>query len=263
MKKIFIMLISLVSTGLLQAQILNIEKYILDRDTTRKMLGNITGSFVMYNRSAAENEPVEFLGINFKSSIAIFPGKHRIASITDINYLRLNDEPFTNTGYQHFRFELFKHLRTNPEAFAQYQYDNFRRLDPRLLAGGGIRHRLLRNNKITLTLGTGVMYESERWTHPYAEEIIQANFWKSTNYVIFRISLSEWADFNSIQYYQTAYDPSINAFRNRFSTDMNLNTTIAKRLLWTVSFTLNYEDRPIIPITKTIYRFSNGITFKF
>ncbi len=93
--------------------------------------------------------------------------------------------------------------------------------------------------------------------------MIPVNFWKSTNYLIFRFSISAWADFNSIQFFQTAYDPSINAFRNRYSTDMNLNTTITRRLLLTFSFTLNYENKPIVPITQTIYRFSNGITYKF
>jgi hypothetical protein len=258
---IFFMLVF--SGTVCQAQILNIEKYILDRDTARHFLGNITGSFIMYNRSAAENEPVEFLGLNFKSSIAYFPGRHRVSSITDINYLSLNNQPFTNTGYQHFRFEMYNDQKINPEAFAQYQYDNFRRLDPRLLAGTGIRYRFIRNDKITLTFGMGIMYESERWTDPYTEQVIQADFWKSTNYVIFRFRISDWADFNSIQYYQTAYDPGIQAYRNRYNTDINLNTTITRRLLWTFSFSLNFEDKPIVPITRTIYRFSNGITFKF
>ncbi len=244
------------------AQILNIEKSALDRDTTKKFLGNLTGSLVMYNRSAAAEAPVEFFGFDWKSSIAYFPGKHRISSITNINYLKINESPFLNTGYQHFRFDYRKDRKVYPEAFAQYQYDNFRGLSPRLLAGVGMRHRLYKNEHVTFTFSVGVMYESERWAVPGSEQTVQANFWKSTNYLVFRLKISDWADFNSIQYFQTAYDGDIHGWRNRYNTDLNLNTKLTSRLLWTSSFTLSFENRPIVPITRTIYRFSNGITVK-
>jgi hypothetical protein len=245
------------------AQILNIEKSVLDRDTTKKFLGNINGNLLMYNRSAAADDPVEFFGFDLRSSIAYFPGKHRISSITRIDYLKINNAPFLNTGYQHFRFDFRKDRKVHPEAFAQFQYDNFRGLDPRLLMGTGMRHRLYRDENFTLVFSVGIMYESEKWIHPKTEEVIQVNFWKSTNYLVFRIKISEWADFNSIQYFQTAFDPAIEAFRNRYSTDVNLNTKLTSRLQWTTSFTLSFENRPIVPIVRTIYRFSNGITYKF
>lgn len=248
---------------LTNAQILNIEKSALDRDTTRKFLGNLTGSLVLYNRSAAADDPVEFSGFDWKSSIAYFPGKHRISSITNINYLKINEEPFLNTGYQHLRFDYRKDRKLYPEVFAQYQYDNFRGLSPRLLAGTAIRHRLYKNEHFTFTLSVGIMYESEKWNHPTTEQVVHARFWKSTNYLVFRVKISDWADLNSIQYFQTAHDSDIGAFRHRYSTDINLNTKLTTRLLWTSSFVLSYENRPIVPITRTIYRFSNGITVKF
>ncbi|MBX2968485.1 MAG: DUF481 domain-containing protein [Cyclobacteriaceae bacterium] len=246
---------------MVSAQILNIEKSALDRDTTKKFLGNISGSLLLYNRSAAIEDPVEFFGFDIKSSIAYFPGKHRISSITRIDYLKINEDPFLNTGYQHVRFDFRKDRKVHPEAFAQYQYDNFRGLDPRLLLGVGMRHRLYHNEHFTLVFSIGIMYESEKWTHPKTEEVMRISFWKSTNYLVFRIKISEWADFNSIQYFQTAFDPAIDAFRNRYSTDINLNTKLTSRLRWTTSFTLSFENRPIVPIVRTIYRFSNGITY--
>ncbi|MBX2946291.1 MAG: DUF481 domain-containing protein [Cyclobacteriaceae bacterium] len=256
-------IIVLLCSHMAVAQILNIEKSVLDRDTTKKFIGNINGNLLLYNRSAAADEPVEFFGFDFRSSIAWFPGKHRLSSISRIDYLKINEDPFLNTGYQHFRFDFRKDRKVHPEIFAQYQYDNFRGLDPRLLVGTGMRHRLYRDEHFTLIFSVGIMYESEKWTHPKTEEIIPIAFWKSTNYLVFRIKISEWADFNSIQYYQTAYDPGIEAFRHRYSTDVNLNTKLTARLQWTTSFILSFENRPIVPIVRTIYRFSNGITYKF
>ncbi len=245
------------------AQILNIEKAVLDKDTTKNFIGNITGGFVLYNRSAAADDPVEFLGFDFKSSIAYYPGRHRVLSLTNIDYLRINENIFLNTGYQHFRFDFRKDRKVYPEAFTQYQYDNFRGLSPRLLIGTGMRHRLYKNENFTFTFSVGIMYESERWQHPSTMESVLVNFWKSTNYLVFRWKITEWADFNSVQYFQTAYDGNIQAFRHRYSTDINLNTKLTERLSWTSSFSLNFENRPIVPVVRTVYRLSNGISLKF
>lgn len=256
-------LVCLICSQIVHAQILNIEKSSLDGDTTMKFLGNLTAGLVLYNRSAAESEPVEFFGFDWKSNIAWFPARHRVSSITNINYLKINEEPFLNTGYQHIRVDFLNDRKVHPEVFLQYQYDNFRGLSPRLLGGTGIRHRLFNNEQVSIIYSLGIMYESERWSHPISEEVVVAEFWKSTNYLVFRAKISEWADFNTIQYFQTAYDGEIDAFRHRYSTDINLNTRLTSKLLWTSSFTLSYENRPIVPITRTIYRFSNGITVKF
>jgi hypothetical protein len=245
------------------AQILNIEKSVLDKDSLTSFIGNVTGGFTIYNRSAAADNPVEFLGLDFKSNIAYYPGRHRLLSLSNIDYLKINEDVFLNTGYQHFRFDFQKDRKVHPEAFAQYQYDNFRGLSPRLLAGTGMRHRIYKDEQVTFTFSVGIMYESERWEHPVTEESILITFWKSTNYLIFRWNISAWADFNAVQYFQTAYDNEINAFRHRYSTDINLNTKLSERLSWTSSFSLNFENRPIVPIVRTVYKFSNGISVKF
>jgi hypothetical protein len=245
------------------AQILNIEKAVLDKDSTKSFIGNVTGGFTIYNRSAAADNPVEFLGIDFKSNLAYYPGRHRVLSLTNIDYLKINEDVFLNTGYQHFRFDYRKDRIVYPEAFMQYQYDNFRGLSPRLLAGTGMRHRLFKNENFTFTFSVGIMYESEKWQHPVTQNEVLVNFWKSTNYLVFRWKISDWVDFNSVQYFQTAYDKNIDAFRHRYSTDINLNTKLSARLSWTSSFSLNFENRPIVPIVRTVYKFSNGISFKF
>jgi hypothetical protein len=245
------------------AQILNIEKNTLDKDTTKKVLGNAGLSFSLNNRSASETNPVNFIGIVAHSSVALFPGKHRISLINRFDYLRINDAPFINTGFQHVRINFFKERRVHPEAFAQVQYDNFRGLFPRVLTGAGMRHRLLKSPSVTFVFSVGAMYEYERWQHPESGGFILQNLWKTTNYLSFRYKISESADFNAIQYFQTGYDSSIKTFRNRYSVDANLNTRITHRLTLTTTFNLGYEHRPVVPITRTIYSFTQGINVKF
>jgi hypothetical protein len=245
------------------SQILNIEKVTLDRDTTKSFLGNAGLSFTLNNRSAAENDPVNFIGLSTHSSLAFFPGRHRISLINRIDYLRINDAPFINTGFQHVRMNFFKDRKVHPEAFAQVQYDNFRGLFPRILTGVGMRHRLLKTEEVTFVFSVGAMYEYERWQHPATEVFIKQNLWKTTNYLSFRYKISENADVNTIHYFQTGYDPLIKTWRNRYSVDANLNTKITDRLSLQTTFNLGYEHRPVVPITRTIYSFTQGFNVKF
>lgn len=245
-----------------QAQILNIEKAILDRDTSRAFIGNFTASFSLNNRSAAADAPVNLLGYNIKSNFAFFPGKHRLSFINEFNYLKINENPFLNTGYQHLRLDLWKDKKVYPEIFSQFQYDNFRGLFPRLLLGTALRHRLIKNDKITLIYSIGGMKEYERWQDPYTEELIPISLWKSTNYFIFRWQISKSADMNTINFFQTGYDAQSGVWRNRYSTEINLNTQVTDRLSLTNTFGLAYEDKPIVPITQTIYSLNTGLTFR-
>jgi hypothetical protein len=243
-------------------QILNIEKTILEKDSLKSFIGNLTASFTLNNRSAAVDAPVNLLGYNLKSNFAFFPGKHRISFINEFNYLKINENPFLNTGYQHIRMDFWKDRKVYPETFTQFQYDNFRGLFPRLIIGSAMRHRMIRNEKITFVFSVGGMYEFERWLHPNTSELIDIGLWKTTNYLLFRWQISKSADMNTINFFQTGYDRNAGVWRNRYSTEVNFNTQVTDRLSLTNTFSLGYEDKTIVPITKTIYSVTTGLTFR-
>ena len=64
-------------------------------------------------------------------------------------------------------------------------------------------------------------------------------------------------------YFQTGWDKSIEALRNRVSGDLALNVRMGKRLELSVKSTFSYEDRPIIPISRSVYALSNGLNYRF
>lgn len=246
------------------SQILNIQHSKIEQDSTF-LKGNLTASFSIYNRSAAADSPVEFIGYNLKSSIAIFPKNSRLSLINRFNYLKINDDTFLNTGFQHLRFSMLEDQKVHPEAFVQYQYDNFRGLSPRWVAGVGIRHDLVKTEKLSLFFSPGLMAEYESWLVPGSEtgEQINVSFLKSTNYIGLRWDVNDNLDINTINYYQTTYDRSAGAWRNRYNMELNFNTKITERFGFNNSFSIAYEDRPIVDITQTIYSFTAGVNYKF
>lgn len=245
------------------SQILNIERYKIERDTTRHFMFKATAGLNLYNRSASADDPVNLFGYNVDVNAMYYPKKHAYIVIGNLDYLKINDDDFLNFGFFHTRVNFFRENNLNYEAFAQYSFDNFRGLDPRILVGAGIRKKLISDENISFILGIGLLYERERWKHPVDENMITANFLKNSNYLSFRYSINEFLDLNTINYYQVGYDNDISSFRHRFSSITTLNTKISSRFSLTNSMEMNYEDKPIVPITKFIFAFKTGFSFDF
>ncbi len=262
--KYSIVILGLLVSQLCFSQILNIQHSKIKQDSSF-VKGNLTASLSLYNRSAAADSPVEFFGYNLNSSIALFPKNSRISSVTRINYLKINENMFLNTGFQHLRYSMFEDKKIHPEAFVQYQYDNFRGLSPRWVAGLGVRHDIVKTKKLSLFFSPGIMAEYESWLVPDSNtgEEVNVSFLKSTNYVGFRWDVNDNLDINSINYYQTTYDRNANLWRNRFNVELNFNTKITERFGFNNSFSIAYEDQPIVAITQTIYSFTAGVNYRF
>lgn len=214
----------------------------------------------VYNRSAAADAPVNLFGYTLDVNALYYPGKHAYILMSKFDYLRINESDFLNFGFVHGRVNFFRQEPVNYEFYAQYSFDNFRGLDPRLLLGGGVRFALLNEGPLTAVLGTGLLYEHERWRHPYSGEQVAVNLLKNSTYLSFRATVNELLDLNTVVYYQTGYDGSISRLRNRVNASIVLNTRLSRRFSLNNSFDISYEDRPIVPITRTIYAFRTGFS---
>ncbi|WP_246539089.1 DUF481 domain-containing protein [Litoribacter ruber] len=245
------------------AQILNIERLRMEKDTARSFMVKTTFGLNVFNRSAAADEPVNLFGYNLDVNAIYYPSKHATILVSKFDYLRINDSDFLNFGFLHGRVNWYRDRKLNYETYAQYSFDNFRRLDPRWVFGGGIRNRLVDSNRLTLTLGIGALYEYERWQHPETEQFVEVDFVKSSNYVSLRYTINQYVDINTVNYYQVGYDQTISRLRNRVSSSTILNTKFTDKLSFTNSFDISYEDRPIIPITNVIFSFRTGLSLDF
>ncbi|TVR84314.1 MAG: DUF481 domain-containing protein [Saprospirales bacterium] len=246
-----------------QGQILNIERHRLQVDTAKSWMINGTIGLRIYNRSAAADSPVDMFGYNANINTVYFAERHSYALIGQLDYLKINDADFLNFGFLHLRTNLFHRNPSSIEIFGQLSYDNFRGLDPRVLFGAGLRKRLVYSENSTLHLGVGALFESEWWNHPSLEKTVDVQYLKSTNYLSFRHTFNEYVDFNAIIYYQLGYDRDLSLARHRTSGVVNLNARLSRIFSLTNSFEFNYENKPIVPITRFIFHFKTGFTMGF
>lgn len=253
----FLLLLELAATS----QILNLERRRIENDSLEYTLLNVGSDFSLFNRSAAADAPVNLLGFNNSLNFIRKKNRHALIVIAQNNFLRINENPFLNTGFAHVRGHFNRMEKRSFEVYSQYSYDNFRQLNPRILLGSNFRLRVIQSDRVTLSMGMGPMFEYEQWTHPVTEEIVEVDFVKLNSYYVLRLVLSDNFEYNGSTYFQSGYDSSIDKLRNRIAHTSNLIARVTGRLSLTVSFDMNYEDRPIVPITPFIFNVRNGLLY--
>lgn len=247
------------------AQILNVEKIRLEYPEDKVVFGNIGTNLSYSNRSANLQTPVRVATGGLTSDIGYFSDNHLFMLINNYQLLFVNDARLVNFGYTHFRTQFFQKNPLSFEVFTQYQYDQARGLDLRLLAGAGPRWRLLKTEAWNIALGTGLMFEGEDWHDPVVKntETIKARYLKSTNYIAFRYAINDNVDANTVVYYQVGYDRDYDQTLHRVSGDLNLAVKLVEKLSLTVAVNAAWESRPIVPIIPFIFTVTNGIRYKF
>ncbi len=267
----FFLLLSLLFSSSLLAQILNVEKARINqanKGSSKSFLLNASFGFKANNRTAAVNDPIKFLSLNGSADLAYLSKKHSYLLINFLDYLSINEDPFISFGYTHLRMNFLRKRFLSYEVFGQAQYDLLRGLDQRFLTAAGFRFNWITQEKFSLSTGHGLMFEHEIWDNPLAEDNPEtipaqetANITKSANYISVRWALKDYLDFNTICYYQVGRFEEV--IRNRINMDANLNVKLNNFLTFRVNFSCAYENQPIVPITKFIYSISNGIQFNF
>ncbi|ARS34881.1 hypothetical protein CA264_05180 [Pontibacter actiniarum] len=267
---VFFLIVLSFAPSCVKAQILNVERARVERDSANYFTGKAGVNFSMFNRNAGKDNPNNYLQLTFNGDIAYISGRHSYLLLNYYNYLLVNYDSkelrntVASTGYSHFRVNFLRERRLSYELFTQLQADKARGLELRTLAGGGIRYRLLKDEESGIYLGTGLMHEHEEWENPEQEErLMVSDLLKSTNYVSAKAKINENVSTEGIVYYQFGYDDNISKFRNRVSGDVTLLVKLSNRFTFKTNFSCTYEDEPIVPITNFVYAITNGIQVQF
>lgn len=234
-----------------QAQILNFNKRLLQSDSV-KWLGQVRVYLTLIDQEVS----VANMGYNF-DVVRKFK-KHSVMAISKLSFARSNSETLLSDGYAHVRAIFNRDQRFGEEVFGQIQYNAIRGLEDRTLVGAGFRYILMDKEKYGMIVGTGIIQEWENWIAD--STIINNSLIKSSNYVSFFGDVNEHFHFNIISYYQASYS---NFLSPRISLEVNLNVNITKKIVFTSSLTTYYEKDPVIPIKNFIYKFKNGLGYRF
>lgn len=153
----------------------------------------------------------------------------------------LGGERFANEGLAHARF-MYGSEWAVPEAFAQGDYDKARKLDARVLGGGGVRFKLYVSDKRILALGSAWMLEHERYDlDDVAQHPARVTVHRWSNYVVARREFGSDASVSWIAYVQPRFD----AFDDlRVLVDAAIGVGVTSTLAMTTTFHLRYDTEP-------------------
>jgi hypothetical protein len=258
-KEVSFLIAGLFSTTLGFSQILNVEKFRLDADTSKVWLGNI-GAGVAIKKQ--QNTVYTFNG---NINAVYLSDKHSYMSLNYIKLLRQESSNLVSEGYLHGRITFYRKQKLSYEPFLQYQYDVGRGLLSRKLAGYSFRYNFHSGEKFILAFNTGAMYEHEIWQGEVIrfrmdgkENMAETNFVKSTSNLTIRATLMENVSFFFVGYYQARYE---RFFKPRVITDIQLQFKVNKYLSFNTSFQSTLDALPAITNNNFVYTMNTTLLF--
>ena len=176
-------------------------------------------------------------------------------------------QDFLNTGYLHVRWRNKYKNKVHAEAYAQYQWDDKIGMKYRCVGGSNIRYNIRHKAKSDLVIGTGLLYESEKWDYEGVDTnkihttgpAIYVQKVKSSSYIKWEGSLSSTCNLSTALFYQGTFN---NYFQPRISGTINLDAAISSHVGFGFKFYCMYDSNPIVPITNVYWSFSNSFTYK-
>jgi len=170
-----------------------------------------------------------------------------------------NDSTFLSNAFAHARWTGMWHPVIGSDLFAQFQYNEFLRLNRRVLTGAGIRVEALHLPEVLVSFGTHYMFESERVERdaafPDDPETI-AHRWSS--YGVMRSTLfDERLILQATVYYQPRFD---DFHDHRVLTQFESEAVITEILSIGINVTQMYDSRPPNDVTRLDLRMTNTVT---
>jgi hypothetical protein len=258
---IFSLLLACLGT---QAQITNIEKFRLDKDTANIWMGNISFGF---SNKKQKNTVAE---LNSGLHMVYLSKRHSYMTINYLNLQKVNQVEVISEGYTHWRANFWRKNIVSYEPFIQFQYDRGRGLQHRHLYGLAFRLNTLQYSKVKykaeVAVSTGAMYEDEVWRGEVLHHGIEGDstravtrFFKNTSNVSFRIRLHEKITYHGIVYYQARF---ARLDQPRIITDMQLIFKVTRILSLSSDFTSTYDSRPVVEGNIFTYKLAGSFIIK-
>ncbi len=246
------------------AQIANIEKFRLDKDTANLWLGNAGLGFSSKKQKNTVNEYNVYFNLVYLSK------NHSYMTLNYSDLQQVDKFRYISEGYTHWRINFLRKKRISYEPFVQFQYDKGRGLLKRNLYGFSFRLSLLKfkkeKDKLDIGISTGAMYEDEVWTGKVLRfgidgDTIRAatQFVKSTSNLFVRASLHEKITLFTSVYYQARFEKFT---KPRVVSDIQLVFKVTKVLSMSTGFVSTYDSYPIVEGNIFTYKLSGSFLFK-
>lgn len=173
-----------------------------------------------------------------------------------------NDERSVNQSFEHLRWVRARGPRIAGEAFLQHQFNEFQRLDTRVLLGGGGRFALRREKTLQAFLGSGLMWEFERLDLPEVQQDERdERTVRWTNYLTLRYAAPD----RPVRMAATFYaQPSLEAFSDvRLLFEGELEVELSRRLSLGLAASVSHDSEPPPGVEETDLALVNKLGIRF
>lgn len=174
-----------------------------------------------------------------------------------------SDERSVNQGFGHLRFTHMVEAVWGWETFLQVEYDEFTRLDRRVLLGAGLRWAVDETPQRVFHLGTGLMAESERLDAVAgAAPRETSDVVRSTSYatLVWRFGVEGRAALRSTLYVQPRVDDVEDL---RILEEAALDVALTQRLSLGLSLVVEHDNRPPAGVERTDLYLTNRLRVSF
>ncbi len=220
MKKLFLIIIGLLSVATVRAQLVNIETKRIQSDSVRFVLSD--GINVKYNdlngKKLLQIENTLACQVKSKSlkDIFLFLNNYKLIRKDGSNYL--------NVFFTHFRYNRKLSDKARFESFVQYQSNPVFDINSRVILGTGLRLKAVNRSNFWAYVGTTYMLEFED-SHKYHQSLWQH---RSSSYLSFTTQIPESRlTFTGTMYYQ----PLFKTFKDyRFLSEVSLDYKLSDKI---------------------------------
>lgn len=262
-KKILILLLFVMLAGFVHSQILVID----NSDTAAykkqaKFDGNVSLSL--------EGDKQKQLLLDATNAARMQLQKYKELYIAALSYRFTYNggQDFLNAGYMHLRW---RHLYKNPwqpETYLQYQWDNALGMLHRFVTGMNVRHDFRQRDNI-FSAATGLMYENEAWNYKAVDSslipkdplTLNTSLLKSSSYLKWQTKIAANSNAFIAIFYQTPFNNLFQYYR--IASNLRLELAFSKHLNWAMTCNTMYDSKPVVPIFKFYYSFSNSLGYTF
>ena len=169
----------------------------------------------------------------------------------------LEKNQVVNKGFGHLRMTKMISSKLFFEVFTQFGFNDFLLMKDRKLAGGGLRYKMVSNDRMNTFLGIGLMQENEIYDIVNEPE---KKLLRSTNYLSWNINIAKNTQLYNTVYYQFSFS-DINDYRSLY--DGSINFSVNENLSFVIELNYRYDNDPHGNMGKSYIQLNNGIEFTF
>jgi len=147
--------------------------------------------------------------------------------------------------FEHLRYRYTLTSRLLGEAFAQHTFDEFRRIELRVVAGAGPKYDFVQRAGVSAAVGVAYMLEYERVDDAYRDSGDEQLVHRASSYLTGSYSLDD-----RVQLVETLYaQPRLTDFGDvRLLNDTSVVLKLTSKVSLTTSFNISYDSEPPEPI---------------